>query len=388
MRVVHYLTYRRLRIEKTPGHYLCEVLHHRILRIAKALQLGQYLLGKSYLAAEVLFIIINLNLPIHNNMQYTSRRSKAYLAQGYTPAQYDIICGRGGACFQHPGNVTFRHVVDNHLDRYYTATCKMEKSLIVKDILDAVSRSYSTFQPIKFIRFDTQRQLWYEIGDKATVQKVGQKLREIICLRDPQKRAINAMKRAINYKAREQAKSKFTQKQYKDESVFASMPCSRSPPAPPVVTPPMRVTSGNIFVDDFDLASIPSMPLKSGISRGWTFRQTAEGGLSREDADLTDTIENIFEESNSMPPPLKLGISRGWSFRHTGRGGLTREDADLADTIENIFEESNSMPPPLKSGISREWSFRHTGRGGLSREDSDLTDTIENIFEESNPLLS
>jgi hypothetical protein len=295
--------------------------------------------------AEVLLIIINLNLPIHNSMQYTSRRSKAYLAQGYAPEQYDIMCGRGDACFRHPGNVTFRHVVDNHLDRYYTATCKMEKSLIVKDILDAVSRSYSTFQPIKFIRFDTQRQLWYEIGDKATVQKVGQKLREIICLRDPQKRAINAMKRAMNYKAREQAKSKFTQKQYKDESVFASMPCSRSPPAPPVMVvttpaPPMRATSGNIFVDDFAFASIPPTPLKLGISREWTFWQTAEGGLSREDADLTDTIENIFEESNSMPP-LKSGISREWSFRHTGGGGLSGEDSDLTDMIQNIFEESN-----------------------------------------------
>jgi hypothetical protein len=278
-------------------------------------------------------------------MQNTSRSSKAYLAQGYAPEQYDIMCGRGDDCFRHPGNVTFRHVVDNHLDRYYTATCKMEKSLIVKDILDAVSRSYSTFQPIKFIRFDTQRQLWYEIGDKATVQKVGQKLREIICLRDPQKRAINAMKRAMNYKAREQAKSKFTQKQYKDESVFASMPCSRSPPAPPVMVvttpaPPMRATSGNIFVDDFAFASIPPTPLKLGISREWTFWQTAEGGLSREDADLTDTIENIFEESNSMPP-LKSGISREWSFRHTGGGGLSGEDSDLTDMIQNIFEECN-----------------------------------------------
>ena len=37
------------------------------------------------------------------------------------PSRYDVIGGRGGECFKHLGNIIFRQIIEDNLDRYYAA---------------------------------------------------------------------------------------------------------------------------------------------------------------------------------------------------------------------------------------------------------------------------
>ena len=101
--------------------------------------------------------------------------SRAYLDQGYEPSNQDIMCGRGGDLYFHPGNIAFRKILDRNKDRYFAARSKLEKSQIVVEILHVLREMGA--KPVKFIRFDDHEQRWYTLNDEAAKQKIGQSIR-------------------------------------------------------------------------------------------------------------------------------------------------------------------------------------------------------------------
>eukprot|EP00934_Nitzschia_sp_Nitz4_P005284 Nitzschia sp. Nitz4//scaffold169_size48518//19103//20803//NITZ4_007070-RA/size48518-processed-gene-0.92-mRNA-1//-1//CDS//3329538382//5274//frame0 len=88
------------------------------------------------------------------------------------PRDEDVLCGRGGAANQHPGNITYRNLVNSNKD-FYIACLKQEKLKISKSIVATIRE-----QRGRFLDRDANDQTWHDIGDKKAVEKTSQALRE------------------------------------------------------------------------------------------------------------------------------------------------------------------------------------------------------------------
>lgn len=131
----------------------------------------------------------------------------------YMPSRHDIICGNGQLCFNHEGNRIFREVLSRHVEAYRKTESKVQKSLIVCNIIEDVQSrseadnktSVDDRRKTKFVRRSTSNKkpgLWYQIGDAAIKRKIGQTIREMIWRRDPVKRTTKSARRVQLYKAK------------------------------------------------------------------------------------------------------------------------------------------------------------------------------------------
>lgn len=88
------------------------------------------------------------------------------------PRETDVLCGRGGAALRHPGNQTYRRLV-NLNKGLYIACLKTEKLKISRSIVAAIRE-----QKGRFLERDSKKESWYDIGDKKAIEKTSQALRE------------------------------------------------------------------------------------------------------------------------------------------------------------------------------------------------------------------
>jgi hypothetical protein len=88
------------------------------------------------------------------------------------PDDSDVLCGRGGAALRHPGNQTYRRLVNLNKGLYITCL-KTEKLKISRSIVAAIRE-----QKGRFLEKDSKTGNWYDIGDKKAVEKTSQALRE------------------------------------------------------------------------------------------------------------------------------------------------------------------------------------------------------------------
>ena len=123
------------------------------------------------------------------NLKEYATSDKKYLPANYEPADCDVICGRGKNCYNHNGNRRYRETVDMALPNYIKVETKTEKSIIVINIVDQVRSWCADEDGSGFVRFDRSKKLWYEIGDAAAREKVGQTIRETLTTKDPVKQA-------------------------------------------------------------------------------------------------------------------------------------------------------------------------------------------------------
>jgi hypothetical protein len=92
------------------------------------------------------------------------------------PPSHFVLCGRGERTNRHPGNKTFRRLVDLNRSLYHPGTRK-QKGLIAASIVLAICRQD---QPGRFVRFDKKSKLWFDVGMKQAIKKTSQALREIV----------------------------------------------------------------------------------------------------------------------------------------------------------------------------------------------------------------
>jgi hypothetical protein len=84
----------------------------------------------------------------------------------------DVLCGRGGATFWHPGNQTYRRLVNLNKGLYITCL-KTEKLKISRSIVAAIREQRGRFLE------KNKDGMWYDIGDdKKAIEKTSQALRE------------------------------------------------------------------------------------------------------------------------------------------------------------------------------------------------------------------
>lgn len=88
------------------------------------------------------------------------------------PRESDVLCGRGGAALRHPGNQTYRRLVNLNKGLYITCL-KTEKLKISRSIVAAIRE-----QKGRFLERDAKKGTWYDIGDKKAIEKTSQALRE------------------------------------------------------------------------------------------------------------------------------------------------------------------------------------------------------------------
>ena len=95
------------------------------------------------------------------------------------PTDNDVLLGRGAACWNHVGNRRFRDIVRGYLDAYIKAKLRIEKTMIVSEILSKVEEANGRFlkkQPPEKKR--GRRDNWVEVERKAAVEKVGHAIRD------------------------------------------------------------------------------------------------------------------------------------------------------------------------------------------------------------------
>ena len=107
------------------------------------------------------------------------------LDQSYQPGTYDVVCGRGKGSYNRPGNKRFRSLVATYIPKYMKARSKMDKSIVLNDIIDKV-RSFTnpdTGAPAQFVKY-TKSTGWVLIGDEHAREKVGHAIREAIAAQE------------------------------------------------------------------------------------------------------------------------------------------------------------------------------------------------------------
>ncbi|KAL3768550.1 hypothetical protein ACHAWO_011505 [Cyclotella atomus] len=90
------------------------------------------------------------------------------------PTDNDVLLGRGVSTNRHPGNVSFRNLVGQHVNMYVTST-KKQKTLISRSIVDTVNREWDP--PGRFLEKQPSG-LWSEVNTKKALEKTAQALRD------------------------------------------------------------------------------------------------------------------------------------------------------------------------------------------------------------------
>jgi hypothetical protein len=90
------------------------------------------------------------------------------------PHDHDVLSGRGNFVNYHAGNEHFRGLVRKHKVAY-VACPKPQKGKFSKMIVDEIR----SLNPLgRFLKQDPKTKLWYDIGEKKSLDKTRQALRE------------------------------------------------------------------------------------------------------------------------------------------------------------------------------------------------------------------
>ena len=95
------------------------------------------------------------------------------LASNFQPGPQDVICRRGKTAYIH--NAHFRELLQSHLEKYSQASSKLEKSLVVSEVVDTIREG----SPLGgFVRCVDG--VWYEVGDSIAREKCGGSFRDML----------------------------------------------------------------------------------------------------------------------------------------------------------------------------------------------------------------
>jgi hypothetical protein len=89
------------------------------------------------------------------------------------PTFHDVLLGRGAACWNHVGNRKFRHIVAMYLCRYENCKARIEKMIVVAEIVRQIINSGG-----RFLKKDPRTMTWFTVERKAAVEKVGHAIRD------------------------------------------------------------------------------------------------------------------------------------------------------------------------------------------------------------------
>ena len=97
------------------------------------------------------------------------------LPANFQPGPYDVLCTRGKVAYNHHGNLYFRDLIGEYLSKYKRCTTKLDKSMVVIEIVDEIRK---LSPDAGFVKFCKKQDCYVEVGDKKAREKVGHALRE------------------------------------------------------------------------------------------------------------------------------------------------------------------------------------------------------------------
>jgi len=116
------------------------------------------------------------------------------MPSGFYPGDFDVICARGKAAKQHPGNQWFRSLVKENLEDYSAAESKLEKSFVVSKIIKTVrKRGTPNGGFVKKLQAG-----WFEVGDRLSREKIGQAFRDALHTQYKSSTKAKAKRRSMN----------------------------------------------------------------------------------------------------------------------------------------------------------------------------------------------
>jgi len=106
---------------------------------------------------------------LHHQISIVPTKCKAL-----TPGPFDVICARGKQAYNHAGNRYFRRMINQATEKYSQVESKLQRSMIVTDIVDAIRAKGNGF-----LRRNGKGE-WVECNDVMCREKVGQHFRNAL----------------------------------------------------------------------------------------------------------------------------------------------------------------------------------------------------------------
>jgi hypothetical protein len=135
--------------------------------------------------------MISNNQPLHYYSSFSSSSSSINIDG--PPSENDIVCARGRAYWDHPGNVQYRQLIADATTRYATTTSKLEKSMLVTEIIDRIKyekngrfvKKQRTNNKVASSSLSSssssKSSKWIEVDEEQIREKVSQSLRDGLC---------------------------------------------------------------------------------------------------------------------------------------------------------------------------------------------------------------
>ncbi len=99
--------------------------------------------------------------------------SSCWLPSDFVPGPNDVVCARGKSYWGHEGNRRYRSLISMATEKYSTSTNKLEKTLIVSEIVEAIHKKHG-----RFVKKEKKGGPWVIVDDVFAREKVGQSLRD------------------------------------------------------------------------------------------------------------------------------------------------------------------------------------------------------------------
>jgi exonuclease VII large subunit len=96
-----------------------------------------------------------------------------YLPEDFCPGETDVVCARGKSYWEHTGNKMYRALIAGATERYSATSNKLEKTMIVSEIVNAVHK-----QQGMFVKKEKKGGPWVEVDEVFAREKIGQSLRD------------------------------------------------------------------------------------------------------------------------------------------------------------------------------------------------------------------
>lgn len=162
--------------------------------------------------------------------------SDTALPDHFEPSYYDVLCGRGKGCAAWVGNRRFRVTISINKERYIQAPTKVDKSLVVDEIVKTIS---SASPNGGFVKKDPVTGKWYKISEQAARDKVGHAMRDAVQAEGKKSHRLERKK------LRSVLKKKATAAPMTTKTSAAAIPMA-APSISEVMQPPQPVQVSNI----------------------------------------------------------------------------------------------------------------------------------------------
>jgi len=95
------------------------------------------------------------------------------LSGHFVPGPRDVVCARGKSYWDHEGNRRYPALIQAATEKYSSTSNKLEKTLIVSDIVEAIHA-----QKGRFVKKETKGGVWVVVDEVFAREKVSQSLRD------------------------------------------------------------------------------------------------------------------------------------------------------------------------------------------------------------------